>query len=139
MKKQPDFLTEVKLICPFRVNPSKTGRGKTYTINLNQYRNWHPMVENSVKKKYSEIMGDQLDGIAFGSQITMEYRVFKPTRRRLDKMNVIAITSKYLQDSLVDWGCIPDDNDDFIKDELVKPTEYDKNNGRVEVVIKTVN
>lgn len=97
------------------------------------------MVESSIKKKYSELMGDQLTGLFFPEPITMEYKVFKPSRRRLDKMNVIAVTSKYLQDALVDWVCIPDDNDDFIKDELIRPTEYDKNNGRVEVTIKTVN
>ncbi|NQX78875.1 hypothetical protein [Gilvibacter sp.] len=117
----------------------KRVKDKLYSINLNQYRNWHPMVENKVKKQYSDDLEDQLSGLTFNGPITLDYQVFKPTRARLDKMNVIAITSKYFQDALVNWECIPDDNDDFIKDEFVRPTIYDKNNGRVEITIKTIN
>lgn len=131
---------EIKIISPFRVDvPRKTMPPVLYSLNLNQYRNWHPNVESKVKKRYSEKMKDQLEGLVFNRPITIEYRVFKPTRRRLDKMNVVAVVSKYFQDSLVDWGCLPDDNDDFIKDEVVKPTVYDKDNGRVELIIKQVD
>lgn len=131
---------EVKIITPFRQRvPMKRVKDKLYSINLNQYRNWHPMVENKVKKQYSDDLEDQLSGLTFNGPITLDYQVFKPTRARLDKMNVIAITSKYFQDALVNWECIPDDNDDFIKDEFVRPTIYDKNNGRVEITIKTIN
>lgn len=130
---------EVKLLCPFRVNPSKTGRGKTYSINLNQYRNWHPMVENSVKKKFTEIMFDQIKMLFFDQPIEVTYQVFKPTKRRLDKMNVVSITSKYVLDALVECHCIPDDNDDFVKEEHILPTEMDRDNPRVEVTIKTVS
>jgi hypothetical protein len=41
-------------------------------------------------------------------------------------------------DALVNLGCIEDDNDDFIKTETILPTEYDKNNGRVEIIIVSI-
>ena len=129
---------EVKIICPFRINPSKTGLGKTYSVNLNQYRNWNPMVENNIKRKFTELMREQLEGVIFDSPVEVTYKVFKPNARRLDKMNVVSITSKYLLDSLVDYGCIADDNDDYVKTETILPTELDRSNGRVEVTIKTI-
>ena len=30
-----------------------------------------------------------------------------------------------------------DDNDDFVKEETIKPTVYDKGNGRVEIIIRS--
>ena len=53
-------------------------------------------------------------------------------------MNVISVTSKYLLDAITELGCWEDDNDDFVKTETVLPTEYEKNNGRVEILINTV-
>ncbi len=65
--------------------------------------------------------------------------MFKPSKRRLDKMNVIAVTSKYLLDAITELGCWEDDNDDYVKIEKLLPTQYDKGNGRVEILIKTID
>ena len=54
-------------------------------------------------------------------------------------MNVIAVTSKYLLDAITEIGCWEDDNDDYVKKETILPTVYDKNNGRVEILIKTID
>jgi hypothetical protein len=70
--------------------------------------------------------------------VEITYRVLKGSKRRLDKMNVISVVSKYLMDALVTCCCFPDDNDDYIKTETILPTKYDKNNGRVEINIKTI-
>lgn len=131
---------EVKLICPFHVMlPRKTKADKKMPINLNAYRNWHPMVESQVKKKYAEIMWPQIQHLVFDGEVEITYQVFKPSKRRLDKMNVLSITSKYLLDAISEAGCWEDDNDDIVKDEHLKPTELDRNNPRVEVTIKTLN
>ena len=54
-------------------------------------------------------------------------------------MNVIAVTSKFLLDAITEYGCWEDDNDDYVKTETLLPTEYDKENPRVEVIITSVN
>ena len=54
-------------------------------------------------------------------------------------MNVIAVTSKYLLDAITELGCWEDDNDDYVKIEKLLPTEYDKGNGRVEILIKSID
>ena len=60
------------------------------------------------------------------------------SRRKLDKMNVISITSKYLMDAITQLECWEDDNDDFIKTETIMPTEIDREKPRVEVFIKSI-
>ena len=111
---------------------------KKYTINLNQYRNWHPMVENKVKKQYTDDMADQMENLGDLGIVDVTYQVFKPTNRKLDRMNVISITSKYCLDALVHYGCLSDDNDDIVRNEYILPTQLDRTNPRVEVTIKQV-
>ena len=116
---------------------SPRGR-KTYAINLNQYTNWHFQLKNNLKRSYAAYMADQLEGIEIESPVEITYTVHKPTRRTLDKMNVISITSKFLMDAITEFGCWEDDNDDIIKDERLKPTIHNPKDPHVEVVIKTI-
>ena len=116
----------------------KTMKPKRYHINMNTYRNLHHSVNGKLKKLYLEAVREQLEGIQIETPCEIVYRVVKPTKRRLDKMNVISVTSKYLLDAITELGCWKDDNDDFVKTETVLPTEYDKNNGRVEILINTI-
>jgi Holliday junction resolvase RusA-like endonuclease len=87
---------------------------------------------------YAEVVREQIEGVIIETPVEIAYKVYKPTRRKLDKMNVISITSKFLLDAITDLGCWEDDNDDFVKTETILPTEYDKNNGRVEILIKSI-
>jgi len=64
--------------------------------------------------------------------------VFKPTKRILDKMNVISVVSKFLLDAITEYGCWEDDNDNFVKTETILPTELDRKNPRVEIIIKEI-
>lgn len=105
---------------------------------MNWYRNAMYMVSNQVKIQYKAMVKDQMAGVVMETPITVTYQVFKPTKRRLDKMNVISITSKFILDAMSEFGVIPDDNDDYVKDEMLKPTVHDKGNERVEVTFKTV-
>ncbi len=131
---------EIKIITPFRqVVPMKRVADKKYPINMNAYRNWHPMVESKVKKQFTEDLSDQLEGVVIQTPVEISYQVFKPTNRRLDKMNVVSITSKYTLDAVSFYGCWEDDNDEVVKTETILPTELDRENPRVEVIIKTVN
>jgi len=119
--------------------PRKTMKDKRYYINLNVYRNLHHRVNGQLKKAYLEAVREQLEGISIETPVEITYKVYKPTRRTLDKMNVVSITSKFLLDAITELGCWVDDNDDHVKTETILPTEYDKNNGRVEVTISTVD
>jgi len=131
---------ELKIITPFRQRVlRRTLPDKLYTININQYRNWHHNVESKVKKQFTIDLEDQLKGVVFKGEVDITYQVFKPTNRRLDKMNVVSITSKYTLDAVTHYGCWEDDNDEVVRFETILPTRLDRNNPRVEVIIKTVS
>jgi len=104
---------------------------------MNAYGNTNTFTNNEVKKAYLEAIREQIEGLVIQTPVNITYRVLKPSKRRLDKMNVIAVVSKYLLDALTEVGFWEDDNDDFVKKETIMPTVYDKGNGRVEVIIKS--
>jgi Holliday junction resolvase RusA-like endonuclease len=93
------------------------------------------MVKGNAKKVFFEVMKDQLEGVKIDTPVNITYQLFSPDKRRRDKMNAIAVVSKFLLDAITHYGCWEDDNDDFVKIETLLPTEYDKGNGRIEVVI----
>jgi Holliday junction resolvase RusA-like endonuclease len=131
--------TIINLKCPLFVDlPRKTTKDKRIYINMNSYRNLHFLVNNQVKKMYLEAVREQLEGVTIQTPVEITYKVYKKTSRRLDKMNVIAITSKYLLDAVTELGCWEDDNDDHVKTETILPTELDRANGRVEVTIRSI-
>jgi Holliday junction resolvase RusA-like endonuclease len=131
--------TVINLKCPLYVDlPRKTKKDKRVYINMNSYRNLHFLVNNQVKKMYLEAVREQLEGLTIQTPVEITYKVYKKTSRRLDKMNVVAITSKYLLDAVTELGCWEDDNDDHVKTETILPTELDRANGRVEVTIRSI-
>lgn len=130
----------MKIICPLYIDlPRKTKKDRRVYINMNSYRNLHYLVSNNVKREYKESLREQLEGITIETPVDVTYQVFKGSKRRLDKMNVIAVTSKFLLDAITEYGCWEDDNDDYVKTETLLPTKYDKENPRVEVIITSVN
>lgn len=131
--------SKIKINCPlFVMLPRVRVNHKKVFINMNSYGNTNSFTNNDAKKAFKEEIANQVEGYVIQTPVEVTYKVFKPTRRRLDKMNVVAVVSKYLLDAITELGCWEDDNDDFIKTETLLPTEYDKNNGRVEVTITSI-
>ena len=129
----------MKIISPLYIDlPRVRTKPKRVYLNMNAYGNTNTFTNNEVKKAYLEMIREQVEGKVIVTPVEITYRVLKGSKRRLDKLNVISVVSKYLMDALVTCCCFPDDNDDYIKTETILPTKYDKNNGRVEINIKTI-
>lgn len=128
-----------KIISPLFVTlPRKTVKDKRIALNMNTYRNLHHRISNDAKKAYSEALREQLRNLSIQTPVEVTYKVYKASKRRLDKMNVISVVSKFLLDSITDYGCWEDDNDDYVKTETILPTELDRENPRVEIIIKEI-
>jgi len=128
-----------KIISPLYIDlPRKTKKDKRVYLNLNTYRNLNFIVNNQVKKTYLESLRGQLEGLEIQTPVEIEYKVYKASKRLLDKMNVVSIVSKYLLDAITELNCWQDDNDKFVKKETILPTELDRDNPRVEVLIKEI-
>lgn len=127
------------IISPLFVTlPRKTVKDKRIALNMNTYRNLHHRISNDAKKAYSEALREQLRNLSIQTPVEVTYKVYKGSKRRLDKMNVISVVSKFLLDSITDYGCWEDDNDDYVKTETILPTELDRENPRVEIIIKEI-
>ena len=130
--------TEVLIISPLYIDlPRVRTSHKRVYLNMNAYGNTNTFTNNEVKKAYLEAIREQIEGLVIQTPVNITYRVLKPSKRRLDKMNVIAVVSKYLLDALTEVGFWEDDNDEFVKEETIKPTVYDKGNGRIEIIIRS--
>lgn len=128
-----------KITSPLYVTLSrKTVKDKRVSLNMNTYRNLHHRVNNSAKKVYSEMLREQLEGLTINTPVEITYKVYKASNRRLDKMNVVSVVSKFLLDSITEYGCWEDDNDDYVKKETILPTQLDRDNPRVEIIIKEI-
>jgi Holliday junction resolvase RusA-like endonuclease len=131
---------KVKFDTPYAVViPRKTKKDKKVSVNMNTYRNLHFLVNNQVKTIYKDMMRSQLEGLIIETPVEVTYQVFKPTNRRLDKMNVVSVASKYFLDAVSEYGCWEDDDDTVVKTETILPTELDRENPRVEITITTIN
>ena len=128
-----------KIISPLFVTLSrKTVKDKRVSLNMNTYRNLHHRVNNNAKKVYFEELREQLEGLSIQTPVEITYKVYKASKRRLDKMNVVSVVAKFLLDAITDYGCWEDDNDDYVKKETILPTELDRENPRVEIIIKEI-
>jgi len=128
----------MKVISPLAVYlPRKNRKDKKVILNLNQYRNLHYIVSNQAKVIYTDMMREQLEGHKF-NKIALCFKYFKGSKRKCDRANVYSIQEKFLCDSMVHWGVIEDDSDEFIFQTVYLPVEYDKENPRVEVEILEV-
>lgn len=118
--------------------PRKTVKDKRISLNMNTYRNLHHRVNNNAKKVYFEELREQLEGLSIQTPVEITYKVYKASKRRLDKMNVVSVVAKFLLDAITDYGCWEDDNDDYVKKETILPTELDRERPRVEIIIKEI-
>ena len=78
----------------------------------------------------------RLGGIRTQRKVCVQHRGnVKPTKRKLDKSNVYAVTVKYIYDALTELGVWVDDNDEYIKDEKLLETIHDKDNPRIVIKV----
>ena len=122
----------------FVMLPRKSKEDKKVLLNMNTYRNLHHRTSNDAKKKYSEVVSSQLNGLIIQTPVEITYKVYKASNRILDKMNVVSVVSKFLLDAITNNGCWEDDSDLYVKKETILPTELDRENPRVEIIIKEI-
>ena len=127
----------MRIISPLAIIlPRKTKKDRRVALNLNTYRNLHYLINNNVKILYNEAMGKQLKGKKFETPITLQFELWKQSKRKTDRANILCIVEKFFCDALVHYECIPDDNDEFISSSFYKSGGIDKENPRVEIWIR---
>ncbi len=123
---------------PLFIILAKSSKGKRYHLNLNNYRNWHSSVNNNLKKRYKEIVAAQLKGVKLKAPIEIKFTYIKCQDRKVDRANILSVHEKFFCDALVEMGCLPDDNDQFINKTTYVSAALDREFGRVEIEVTEV-
>lgn len=96
--------------------PRKTKADRKMIINLNNYRNWHYIISNQIKQSYKEWLAPQLEWLKLECPLTLHFKLYHTEKKKIDRANVLCIQEKFFCDALVEYWCIEDDNDNFIKE-----------------------
>ena len=124
---------------PLYLITAKSGNGKKYRLNMNEYRNWKGVVSNTVKIKYKEVVSSQLKGLKLKAPIQITFVLYKSSKRRTDRANQCCIHEKFFCDALVELGCLEDDNDNYIVRSIYETGGIDRENPRMDIIIEELD
>ena len=116
----------------------KTKDSKTFLVSLNWYRNAHYHIQNKVKQYFTELIKKEVKDkapIVTSYSVTYEY-YYK--NKSSDLPNVTTMTSKWVNDTLQELKLVPNDNVQYLVQELHKVAGQDTINPRIEIVIKEI-
>lgn len=121
------------IIAPLRVIQSKK---KMFTLNMNVYRNAHFHVLNKAKVEYKKAIQEQVNKLPVMTGMQLSLTLYPKTKRLCDISNILTIHDKFFCDAVVESGKLPDDNYHYLKEIVYRMGEIDKENPRVEILIK---
>lgn len=128
--------SRIELIsAPLEVPVSKKNK---FILNLNNYRNTHFQVLNKAKKVYKEHLTERLLKLQPFNTVTLEFILYPKSNRLTDLDNVTSIHAKFFQDALTETGVLPDDNYNYVISTTSRFGYVDKNNPRVDIIIKEI-
>lgn len=126
-------MNSVTITCPLSLEI----RGKRYYLNLNNYRNWYYQTSNNLKKKFSDVLSPQLEGLSpIPGKYSITYKLYAPNNIRRDLRGVTTIVGKFVEDTLQEYKITVDDDVHHYPEAHDYYMGIDKENPRVEVVIE---
>lgn len=130
----------IKIISPLFVDlPRKTMKDKRIYLNLNTYLYLHYRIISQTNHAYKEIMREQLEPVKmFKKPVDIVFTLFKGSKRNLDRANSLSMVEKFSCDALVFFGCLEDDNDNYIHSTTYLTGGIDRKDPRVEIEIKEI-
>lgn len=107
---------------------------KNYTLSMNNYRNWHHLISNNLKKLFEKsIYIPKFKA----EKIKVSYEVYFKDKTRRDLMNFVSVADKFFLDCLVKKGYIPDDNYLYVSYDSIKFAGY-SNVNKIDVRIEII-
>lgn len=89
---------------------------KDWILNLNNYRNAHYMILNKAKVNFKNLVSLDIQKLPrFATIETIEYTLYRGTKRHCDVANICSIVDKFFCDALVEAEKLPDDNFNYLR------------------------
>lgn len=98
-----------KITLPWRI-PYGKKKVQYFYVNLNQYRNTHFHILNSVKRTFEDMVSKSVLALPAIEQAELIYLIYPHQNKKLDVSNVCSIADKFFSDLLTLHNKIPDDN-----------------------------
>lgn len=116
--------------------PIYYGVRKKYMLGLNWLQDAHYRARNLVKQQYSDNIGKIIPkDLVLKSPIETQYKVYYKNKK-CDAGNIVAVTEKFLLDALQVHKVIVEDNVQHYTKSSWIVVEQDRDNPRIEVIIK---
>lgn len=119
--------------------PTSVGvsKKKNWQLNLNNYRNTHFQVLNKAKVVFKELTTKDIQQLPSFTEIeTIDYVLYRDTKRHCDVANICSVVDKFFCDALVEAQKLPDDNFEFLKNVSYRWGGFTDSNPYVEIFIK---
>lgn len=125
---------------PLEIELSKK---KKFILNFNNYRNAHWNALHKAKKKYNKMIEgfnliDEDDGFPFENPVKFTYKYYPKTKRSYDRMNILSVHDKFACDALVEIGVLVDDDYRRVLTPDFLHCGVDKDNPRMEIIVKEI-
>ena len=112
---------------------------RTFLVALNWYRNENPFTKDIVKQHYHKLVSEALQGseTKILGKYSTEYK-YCYKNDSSDAGNVISLIEKFMLDGIKECGLTIDDNVKYHVQSDGWTVEKDKDNPRVEIIIKEI-
>ena len=108
-----------------------------WILNLNNYRNAHYQTLNKAKVVFKETVSKAIQQLPEFKKIeSIEYTLYRDSKRNCDVANVCSIVDKFFCDALVEYGKLPDDNYHYLKNLAYKWGGLTEEKSYVEIKLK---
>lgn len=130
-------MNEIKFSIPLAiVLPRTRTKDKNVILNLNNYKTTYYKTLNAAKQKFTETV--EIPEFK-ATVIHIDYQIYTKSRHVFDVNNVGSVLDKFLCDTIVKRGYIPDDNYNHIPEmPSGRFMGVDKDNPRAEVTIQII-
>lgn len=124
----------------FKKHPRATKKPIERPIHpsINQWMILQRMAMNTLKQKWKDFCIWWINDLGYENtnleSFEMTFTTYMPTKRRSDPDN---ISPKFILDGFTDAGFIKDDDGEHLK-ALTLKTDYDKDEPRTEIVVRTI-
>jgi len=117
----------------------KSGK-KNIPISLSWYRNAHFRQSNDIKRKFKELIRDQIESLdPISGPISIKFVYYAARNNSPDLDNFTSVSKKFFQDALVELGFIYDDNVTYITKTSEEYGGIDRTDPRVMAYVREIS
>lgn len=124
-------MQSITIICPTYIDlPRVKGKAKRVHLSMNVLRNLHFHLSNKAKHAVKQIVWSQLAQIdcdGLNGPVCVSIKLYKSKSHRADLSNFCSAIQKFVDDAVVEYGLLEDDNVKIIKRVVYEFGGYSEN------------